>query len=85
MASIVRVQRVDRPGSRSFYVNLPVVLADALGVHKAKRSSGCWRTRTRLSSIVFNGSLCGIFAPVMMTQKPMLRDNLENVVAPNMI
>ena len=36
MASIVRVQRVDRPGSRSFYVNLPVVLADALGVHKGE-------------------------------------------------
>ena len=36
MASIVRVQRVDRSSSRSFYVNLPAVLADVLEVRKGE-------------------------------------------------
>jgi len=36
MASIVRVQRVDRASSRSFYVNLPAVLADVLEVRKGE-------------------------------------------------
>ena len=34
MATRVRVQRVDRKNSRSFYVNLPVVLVEAIGVQK---------------------------------------------------
>ena len=30
----VRLQKVDRPTSRSYYVNLPVVLAETLGFNK---------------------------------------------------
>jgi hypothetical protein len=36
MASRVRVQRVERESSRSFYVNLPVVLVEAIGVKKGE-------------------------------------------------
>jgi len=36
MATRVRVQRVDRKNSRSFYVNLPVVLVEAIGVQKGE-------------------------------------------------
>ena len=36
MSMRVKVQRVDREKSRSFYVNLPVVLAEALEVKKGE-------------------------------------------------
>jgi hypothetical protein len=36
MSMRVKVQRVDREKSRSFYVNLPVVLAEALAVKKGE-------------------------------------------------
>jgi hypothetical protein len=36
MATRVRIQRVQRTNSRSFYVNLPVVLAEAIGVQKGE-------------------------------------------------
>lgn len=36
MASSVRVQQVDREKSRSFYVNLPIVLAEAMGIKKGE-------------------------------------------------
>lgn len=36
MASRVRIQRVERRSSRSFYVNLPVVLVEAIGVQKGE-------------------------------------------------
>ena len=36
MASSVRVQQVDREKSRSFYVNLPIVLAEAMGIQKGE-------------------------------------------------
>ena len=36
MATSVRVQRVDRDKSRSFYVNLPIVLAEAMGIQKGE-------------------------------------------------
>jgi hypothetical protein len=32
----VRVQKVDRPTNRSYYVNLPVVLAEAMQIQKAE-------------------------------------------------
>jgi hypothetical protein len=32
----VKIQKVDRPTSRSFYVNLPVVLADTLPIDKGE-------------------------------------------------
>lgn len=32
----VKIQKVDRPKSRSFYVNLPVVLADTLPIDKGE-------------------------------------------------
>ena len=36
MATSVRVQQVDREKSRSFYVNLPIVLAEAMGIQKGE-------------------------------------------------
>jgi hypothetical protein len=32
----VRIQKVDRPTNRSFYVNLPVVMAQALSIEKGE-------------------------------------------------
>jgi len=36
MATRVRIQRVERQSSRSFYVNLPVVLVEAIAVQKGE-------------------------------------------------
>lgn len=36
MASRVRIQRVERQSSCSFYVNLPIVLVEAIGVQKGE-------------------------------------------------
>jgi len=33
----VKIQKVDRPTNRSYYVNFPVALADAIGVKKGER------------------------------------------------
>jgi hypothetical protein len=32
----VRVQKVDRPTSKSYYVNLPLVIAETMGVEKGE-------------------------------------------------
>ncbi len=32
----IKVQKVERPTNRSYYVNLPVVLAETLGIKKAE-------------------------------------------------
>jgi hypothetical protein len=32
----IKVQKVDRPTNRSYYVNLPVVLAESLGIAKGE-------------------------------------------------
>jgi hypothetical protein len=32
----VKIQKVDRPTNRSFYVNLPVVMAEALAIEKGE-------------------------------------------------
>ena len=32
----IKVQKVERPTNRSYYVNLPVVLAETLGVKKGE-------------------------------------------------
>lgn len=34
MGHIVKVQKVERPTNRSYYLNLPAVLADAWGIKK---------------------------------------------------
>jgi len=36
MGYLVKIQKVDRPTNRSFYVNLPVVLAEDLHVDKGE-------------------------------------------------
>jgi len=36
MSSRVRIQRVERPNSCSFYVNLPIVLAETIGIQKSE-------------------------------------------------
>lgn len=33
----VKIQKVDRPTNRSYYVNFPVALADALGIKKGEK------------------------------------------------
>lgn len=36
MPAIVKVQKVERPTNRSFYVNVPASLADAIGLQKGE-------------------------------------------------
>jgi len=36
MGYAIKVQRVDRPTNRSYYLNLPMVLAQTLGVSKGE-------------------------------------------------
>jgi hypothetical protein len=36
MGYLVKIQKVDRPTNRSFYVNLPVVMAQALSIAKGE-------------------------------------------------
>ncbi len=36
MGYLIKVQKVDRPTNRSYYINLPVVLAEALDIQKAE-------------------------------------------------
>jgi len=37
MAHTVKIQKVDRPTNRSYYVNFPVALADALQINKGEK------------------------------------------------
>jgi len=37
MGYLIKVQKVERPTNRSYYVNLPVVLAEALDVRKGEQ------------------------------------------------
>jgi len=37
MGYLIKVQKVDRPTNRSFYLNLPAVLAEALAVEKGEQ------------------------------------------------
>jgi antitoxin component of MazEF toxin-antitoxin module len=37
MGYIIKVQKVERPTNRSFYVNLPAVLAEALDIQKGEQ------------------------------------------------
>jgi hypothetical protein len=36
MGYLIKIQKVQRPTNRSYYVNLPVVLAEAMDVHKGE-------------------------------------------------
>ena len=36
MGYLVKIQKVDRPTNRSFYVTLPVVMAEALSIEKGE-------------------------------------------------
>ena len=36
MGYLIKVQKVDRPTNRSFYLNLPAVLAEALDIQKGE-------------------------------------------------
>ena len=36
MGCLVKVQKVERPTNRSYYVNLPVVMAEALTIEKGE-------------------------------------------------
>ena len=37
MGYVVKVQKVERPTNRSFYLNLPAVLAEALEIRKGEQ------------------------------------------------
>ena len=37
MGYLVKMQKVDRPTNRSFYLNFPVVLAEALAIQKGEQ------------------------------------------------
>jgi hypothetical protein len=47
----IKVQKVDRPTNRSYYVNLPVVLAESLGVKKGEAWQ--WRVQDQ-NTLVFS-------------------------------
>jgi hypothetical protein len=47
----IKVQKVDRPTNRSYYVNLPVVLAESLGVKKGEVWQ--WRVKDQ-NTLVFS-------------------------------
>jgi hypothetical protein len=36
MGYVIKVQKVDRPTNRSYYLNLPVVLAETVGLSKGE-------------------------------------------------
>jgi antitoxin component of MazEF toxin-antitoxin module len=40
MGYIIKVQKVERPTNRSFYLNLPAVLAEALDIQKGEQLQG---------------------------------------------
>jgi len=37
MGYLVKIQKVERPTNRSYYVNLPVVVAEALAIEKGEQ------------------------------------------------
>jgi antitoxin component of MazEF toxin-antitoxin module len=37
MGYLIKVQKVERPTNRSYYVNLPVVLAEAISLQKGEQ------------------------------------------------
>jgi antitoxin component of MazEF toxin-antitoxin module len=47
----IKVQKVERPTNRSYYVNLPVVLAESLGVKKGEEWE--WRVQDQ-NTLVFS-------------------------------
>ncbi len=51
MATRVKVQTVDRENSRSFYVNLPIVLAEAMGIQKGEEFD--WQVEDK-NTLVFS-------------------------------
>ena len=62
MPAVVKVQKVERPTNRSFYVNIPASLADAIGLQKGE--SFAW-------SIEDKNTL--VFARVLRTPPRSLR------------
>ena len=46
----VKIQRVQRPSNRSFYLNFPIALAEALGVEKGETFE--WVVQDRNTLIV---------------------------------
>jgi hypothetical protein len=45
----VRIQQVERPSNRSFYINFPSPIADAVGMQKGRYSNGSSRIAIPLS------------------------------------
>jgi hypothetical protein len=58
----IKVQKVERPTNRSYYVNLPVVLAETLGVKKGE----AWQWRVQDQNIL-------IFSRVKVKADPAIR------------
>jgi len=46
----VKIQKVERPSNRSFYLNFPMALAEALGVQKGEAFE--WEVQDRHTLIV---------------------------------
>jgi hypothetical protein len=42
----VRVQKVERPTNRSYYVNFPLAMAEALDIKKVRHSNGLSKIKT---------------------------------------
>ena len=64
MAAIVKVQKVERPTNRSFYVNIPTSLADAIGLQKGEQFAWSLEDKNTL-----------VFARVKRTQMRVLRSS----------
>jgi len=60
----IKVQKVERPTNRSYYVNLPVALAEAIGVKKGE--SFFWHVEDK-NTLVFRRA------------KPIARDKLKSL------
>jgi antitoxin component of MazEF toxin-antitoxin module len=64
MAAIVKVQKVERPTNRSFYVNIPTSLADAIGLQKGEQFAWSLEDKNTL-----------VFVRVKRTQPRVLRSS----------
>jgi len=58
----IKVQKVDRPTNRSYYVNMPVVLAETLGIAKGEE----WQWSVKDQNTL-------VFSRVKMKTKPVQR------------
>jgi bifunctional DNA-binding transcriptional regulator/antitoxin component of YhaV-PrlF toxin-antitoxin module len=67
MGYTVKLQKVERPTNRSYYVNLPVVIAEALGFSKGDVLE--WNIKDKTTLLLRNTSIATTVESVPMKQK----------------